>query len=215
VREPAAATEPFEPDAEERRLIDRSAQGDQDAFRQLVQRYHRLVISVAFRALGDMGLAEDVAQEVFLKVYRGLPAYRHEKPFVYLLHRVAGNAVTDAIRRVKPIVSLDGREQTPPSREADPQDLVARHDLQRAVRHQIAKLPPHYRDAVALQVFAELSYEEIARALEIPLGTVMSRLNSAKRLLRDRLGPLIQESRPSTPTNTRPERAVPFHRGSG
>jgi RNA polymerase sigma factor (sigma-70 family) len=128
---------------------------------------------------------------------------------------VAGNAVTDAIRRVKPVVSLDGMEQTPPSREADPQDLVARHDLQRAVRHQIAKLPPHYRDALALQVFAELSYEEIARTLEIPLGTVMSRLNSAKRILRDRLGPLLGEGPLPASSNTGPDRAVPFHRGSG
>jgi RNA polymerase sigma-70 factor, ECF subfamily len=214
VREPAVTPEPFEGDAEERRLIDRSARGDQDAFRQLVQRYHRLVISVAFRALGDMGLAEDVAQEVFFKVYRALPSYRHDKPFVHWLHRVAGNAVTDAIRRVKPIISLDGLEQTPPSREADPQDLVARHDLQRAVRHQIAKLPPHYRDAIALQVFNELSYDEIARTLEIPLGTVMSRLNSAKRLLRDRLGPVMAEGQGKAPPNSRPDRAVPFHRGS-
>ena len=216
MREPLAAPEPFEGDAEERRLIDRSAQGDQDAFRQLVQRYHRLVISVAFRALGDMGLAEDVAQEVFLKVYRGLPAYRHEKPFVHWLHRIAGNAVTDAVRRLKPIVSLDGLEQPPAGREGDPQDLVARHHLQRAVRHAIATLPPHYRDAVTLQVFAELSYEEIARTLEIPLGTVMSRLNSAKRLLRDRLGALVAVEGPpaAIPPNTRPERPVPFHRGS-
>jgi RNA polymerase sigma-70 factor, ECF subfamily len=209
----AAAPEPFEGDAEERRLIERSAAGDQDAFRQLVQRYHRLVISIAFRALGDMGLAEDVSQEVFLKVYRALPTYRHEKPFVHWLHRVAGNAVTDAVRRVKPIVSLDGMEQPPAGGEADPQDLVARHDLQRAVRHAIAKLPPHYRDAVALQVFAELTYEEIARTLDIPLGTVMSRLNSAKRLLRDHLGALVTEAPAADGPNTNHRRPVPFSRG--
>ncbi|HYM49304.1 MAG TPA: sigma-70 family RNA polymerase sigma factor [Candidatus Limnocylindrales bacterium] len=212
--ESVAVSEPLEGDAEERRLIDRSAGGDQDAFRQLVQRYHRLVISIAFRALGDMSLAEDVSQEVFLKVYRGLPAYRHEKPFVHWLHRVAGNAVTDAIRRVKPIVSLDGMEQPPAGHEGDPQDLVVRHDLQRAVRHAIAKLPPPYRDALALQVFSELSYEEIARTLDIPLGTVMSRLNSAKRLLRDRLGGLMA----TTPgdagrPNTGREGTVRFNRG--
>ncbi len=180
--------------AEERRLIERSAGGDQDAFRQLVQRHYRLVIGVAFRALGDMGLAEDVAQEVFLKVHRSLPAYRHEKPFVHWLHRVAANAVTDALRRTRPIVSLDALEQPPAGREADPQDLAARHELQRAVRDAIAKLPRHYRDTVVLQVFHELSYEEIARTLDIPLGTVMSRLNAARRLLRERLAPAVGEA---------------------
>ncbi len=181
-------------DAEERRLIDRSASGDQEAFRQLVQRYHRLVINVAFRALGELSLAEDVAQEVFIKVYKGLPGYRHDKPFKHWLHRVAGNAVTDALRRRRPTVSLDALEQPPPARESDPQDVAARHDLQRSVRHAIANLPPHYRDTIALQAFGELSYEEIARVLDIPLGTVMSRLNGAKRLLRDALGHLALPS---------------------
>jgi len=66
-------------------------------------------------------------------------------------------------------------------------------DLQRAVRHAIATLPPHYRDTVALQVFSELTYDEIARTLDIPLGTVMSRLNAAKRLLREQLGPTFDQ----------------------
>jgi len=181
-----------EGDAEERRLIDRSASGDQEAFRQLVLRYHRLVINVGFRALGELSLAEDVAQDVFIKVYKALPTYRHDRPFKHWLHRVAANAVTDALRRRRPVVSLEGMEQPPASGVPDPQDVAARHDLQRAVRHAIANLPPHYRDTIALQAFGELSYDEIARALDIPLGTVMSRLNGAKRLLRERLGDLVQ-----------------------
>lgn len=181
-------------EAEERRLIDRSAAGDQEAFRQLVLRYHRLVINVGYRALGDLSLAEDVAQEVFIKVYKALPTYRHDKPFKHWLHRVAANAVTDALRRRRPIVSLDSLEQAPQSTEADPQEVAARHDLRRAVRNAIANLPEHYRDTIALQAFGELSYDEIARVLDIPLGTVMSRLNGAKRLLRETLGDLVFSS---------------------
>jgi RNA polymerase sigma-70 factor, ECF subfamily len=188
-----------EGDAEERRLIDRSAAGDQEAFRQLVLRYHRLVINVAFRALGEVSLAEDVAQDVFIKVYKALPTYRHDKPFKHWLHRVAANAVTDVLRRRRPVVSLDGMEQPPASSVSDPQDVAARHDLQRAVRYAIASLPPHYRDTIALQAFGELSYDEIAKVLDIPLGTVMSRLNGAKRLLRERLGDL---ARPWEEANT-------------
>jgi RNA polymerase sigma-70 factor, ECF subfamily len=182
----------IEGDAEERRLIDRSAAGDQEAFRQLVIRHHRLVMNVAFRALGELSLAEDVAQEVFLKVYKALPGYRHEKPFTHWLHRVAANAVTDALRRRRPIVSLDGMEQPPASPGSDPMDVATRHDLQKAVRQAIASLPSHYRDTIALQAFGELSYEEIAKTLDIPLGTVMSRLNGAKRLLRERLRDLVR-----------------------
>ncbi|TME76625.1 MAG: sigma-70 family RNA polymerase sigma factor, partial [Chloroflexi bacterium] len=121
-----------EGDAEERRLIDRSAAGDQEAFRQLVLRYHRLVINVAFRALGEVALAEDVAQDVFVKVYKALPAYRHDKPFKHWLHRVAANTVTDSLRRRRPVVSLDGLDQPLVSAGSDPQDIAARHDLQRA-----------------------------------------------------------------------------------
>jgi RNA polymerase sigma-70 factor (ECF subfamily) len=187
-----------EGDAEERRLIDRSAAGDQEAFRQLVIRHHRLVINVAFRALGELSLAEDVAQEVFLKVYKALPGYRHEKPFKHWLHRVAANAVTDALRRRRPVVSLDDLEQPPASRESDPVDVATRHDLQRAVRRAIASLPSHYRDTIALQAFGELSYDEIAKTLDIPLGTVMSRLNGAKRLLRERLGDLVRSEEANT-----------------
>jgi RNA polymerase sigma-70 factor (ECF subfamily) len=187
-----------EGDAEERRLIDRSAAGDQEAFRQLVIRHHRLVINVAFRALGELSLAEDVAQEVFLKVYKALPNYRHEKPFKHWLHRVAANAVTDTLRRRRPVVSLDDMQEQPASAEADPLDVATRHDLQRAVRQAIASLPSHYRDTIALQAFAELSYEEIARTLDIPLGTVMSRLNGAKRLLRERLGDLVRGEEANT-----------------
>src|SRR5438046_9363679 len=97
----------IEGDAEERRLIDRSAAGDQEAFRQLVVRHHRLVIDVAFRALGGLSLAEDVAHEVFLTVYKALPGYWHEKTFKHWLDRVAANAVSEALRSRRPIVSLD------------------------------------------------------------------------------------------------------------
>jgi RNA polymerase sigma-70 factor (ECF subfamily) len=166
----AEPAESSEIDAEERRLIDRSATGDQEAFRQLVLRHHRLVLNVGFRAVGELSAAEDIAQEVFVKVYRALPGYRHDKPFTHWLHRVAANAVTDALRKRKPVLSLDALERV-----------------------------PHYRDTVALQVFAELSYDEIAHTLDIPLGTVMSRLNAAKRILREQLrGELGDEDEANT-----------------
>lgn len=175
-------------DVDEGELVRASATGDQDAFRQLVERYRRLVLHVAFRSMGDMSLAEDVTQEAFIKVFRGLPKYRHEKPFVHWLRRVVGNAVMDELRRKRPVVSLDGMEQPPAADEEDPQDVTDQHGVQQAVRQAIASLPPRYRVIITLQVFQELTYEEIARTLNLPLGTVMWRLNMAKRLLRKQLG---------------------------
>ncbi len=174
-------------EVDEGQLVRASAAGDQDAFRQLVERYRRLVLHVAFRSMGDMSLAEDVTQEAFIKVYRGLPKYRPEKPFVHWLRRVVGNAVLDELRRRRPVVSLDGMDQPPASNEEDPQDVTDQHGVQQAVRDAIAGLPPRYREIITLQVFGELTYEEIARTLKMPLGTVMWRLNMAKRLLRKQL----------------------------
>src|SRR5436853_2974811 len=150
----------IEGDAEERRLIDRSAAGDQEAFRQLVIRHHRLVINVAFRALGELSLAEDVAQEVFLKVYKALPGYQHEKPFKHWLHRVAANAVTDALRRRRPVASPDDMEHPPPSRESDPVNLETRPNLHRPVRKQTPGFPPPNPTTMPLQPSADPSTAE-------------------------------------------------------
>ena len=117
-------------EVDEGQLVRASAAGDQDAFRQLVERYRRLVLHVAFRSMGDMSLAEDVTQEAFIKVYRGLPRYRPEKPFVHWLRRVVGNAVLDELRRRRPVVSLDGMEQPPASSEEDPQDVTDQHAME-------------------------------------------------------------------------------------
>jgi len=190
VSQPRSLPEENQDELEESNLVTASAQGDQDAFRQLVQRYRRLVMHVASRSMGDMSLAEDVAQEAFIKVYRGLPKYRPEKPFVHWLHRVVANAVTDELRRRRPVVSLDGMAQLPAANEADPQIVTDHHSVQQAVRDAIKRLPSRYRDIIILQVFRELSYEEIAHTLNLPLATVMWRLNMAKRLLRKQLGDL-------------------------
>jgi RNA polymerase sigma-70 factor (ECF subfamily) len=188
VPQPESQPEAQGDDAEESDLVAASARGDQDAFRRLVERYRRLVLHVAFRSMGDMSLAEDVAQEAFIKVFRGLPHYRPEKPFVHWLHRVVANAVTDELRRKRSTIPLDAMVNPPESPEPDPEDVAGQHDVQQAVRAAIAALPPRYRDIISLQVFHELTYEEIARRLQLPLGTVMWRLNMAKRLLRKQLG---------------------------
>jgi RNA polymerase sigma-70 factor (ECF subfamily) len=175
------------PSREEAELIRRTVQGDTDGFRELVYRYQRQVYASAYRALGDHAQAEDVAQEVFLKVFRNLPQFKHEKPLAHWIHRIASNAITDQLRRSRPVVSLEAMERMPASAQKDPQDVLSDKEGRQALRRAIGRLPKHYRQALTLQLFHEHSYQEIASALDIPIGTVMSRLSSAKRLLRQEL----------------------------
>ena len=169
-------------------LVSRAQKGDRGAFQQLVERHYRQVINVGYRAFGNLPAAEDVAQEVFLKVFQNLDTYRSEKPFIHWLHRVASNTVIDAIRRRRPQDSLDDRVDELTSSEAERPDVTfERRELQSKIRAAIAQLPAPYREAISLRAYHELSYEEIASVLGIPLGTVMSRLHNAKRILRETL----------------------------
>ena len=180
---------------DERPLVAASLAGDEDAFRQLVERHYRLVINVAYRAFGSLPAAEDCAQEIFIKVHKNLHSYRADKPFVHWLHRVAANTVTDTLRRRRVDLSLDALPSEAPSRSGDPAEAAARQEQRVAVQRAMADLPSRLRDAISLQVFHELSYHEIAQVLDIPIGTVMSRIHNAKRLLRRELSDYINEDR--------------------
>ena len=180
-------------DVEERQLISASLAGDDDAFRKLVERHYRTVLNVAFRAFGSEAAAEDCAQDVFIKVHKRLRSYRADTPFIHWLHRVAANTVTDALRRRRTDLSLESLVHEAPADSADPAEAAARQEQRMAVRQAMAGLPSRLRDAIVLQVFHELSYQEIAQVLDIPIGTVMSRLHNAKRLLRDRLAGYVQD----------------------
>jgi RNA polymerase sigma-70 factor (ECF subfamily) len=188
-------------------LVAASLAGDADAFRQLVERHYQMVLKVAYRALGSVPAAEDCAQDVFIKVHQKLRLYRTDRPFIRWLHRVAANTVTDAIRRRRIDLSFDTLVHEAPSGLADPAQAAALREQRMAVRNAMAKLPGRLRDAIVLQVFHELSYQEIAQVLNIPIGTVMSRIHSAKRQLRRRLAGYMIESSSSSGTNNPDENA--------
>jgi RNA polymerase sigma-70 factor (ECF subfamily) len=188
-------------EAEERQLIAASLAGDDDAFRRLVERHYRTVLNVAFRAFGSEAAAEDCAQDVFIKVHKRLRSYRADTPFIHWLHRVAANTVTDALRRRRTDLSLESLVHEAPAESADPADAAARQEQRMAVREAMAGLPSRLRDAIVLQVFHELSYQEIAQVLGIPIGTVMSRLHNAKRLLRHRLASYVDQPSGSAGAN--------------
>lgn len=162
-------------------LIRRSRAGDREAFGQLVSRHQAAVYRVVRGILGDPAESEDVAQEVFLKAYANLARFRGESSFFTWLYRIAVNEALRARKRRTPqtLEALPETEVPPPEPEAEEEGPSLR-TLQRL----LARLPDDYRAIVTLRDLEGLSYQEVAETLEIPIGTVESRLFRARQELR-------------------------------
>lgn len=169
-------------------LLARSQRGEQAAFGELVKHYHRLVFSVAFRLGAGADQAQDIAQEVFLRAWQQIPRFhpRGEGSFRAWLCRICHNLTIDALRRSRPQTPLEpdaiGAGQT-----ESPAAAYLRQETAAEMRTLITLLPPACRVVLVLREYEGLSYGEIAHALDIPLGTVMSRLNYARTALRKAL----------------------------
>ena len=165
--------------------IVRAQAGDQAAYGQLVQRYRRLVVSVAYHHGLDLARAEDVAQETFLKAWLALPRYRESIGSLRAwLCRIAINTARDAHRRERPVQELDEHMI---DGDSDPAEQAETKAQAKAVRCALDQLPAASRAALVLREYEGLAYAEIATALGIPVGTVMSRLSFARRRLRELL----------------------------
>ena len=170
----------------ESQLVARSQEGDKEAFGELVRRYQRLVVGIAYRMSGDASLAEDAAQDAFLRAWRQLSRfqYRGRGSFRAWLCRIVTNITTDRLRRARPMVSLDALSLPG---GPGPDETYLRNEEAQRVREAVLRLPEASRAALILREYEGLSYREIAEALNIPLGTVMSRLNYARKKLRQEL----------------------------
>ena len=177
-------------------LIARSKGGDKEAFGELVSRYHGRVQATAYRFCSDPHLAEDIAQETFIKIWRNLSRFRPGN-FRSWMYRIAINTAIDYIRRTRPVAGL--RCLRSGASGDNPEGAVLRLEHAQAIRRAVLRLPPHSRAALILREYESLSYKEIAVALDIPLGTVMSRLNYARNRLRADLASLLEETH--APTN--------------
>ena len=172
-------------------LIAASLGGDRSAFGALVLRYRKLVLSVAYRICGDRALADDVAQETFVRVWEKLDTFRPEGNWRGWICRIASNLTVDALRRQNP--SVDIAQLSLAALGGQPERRVLEAERAEAVRSAILRLPVHVRIALVLREYEELSYTEIAEALDIPLGTVKSRLSDARRRLGQELAPYMEE----------------------
>jgi RNA polymerase sigma-70 factor, ECF subfamily len=184
----------------------RVGQGDRAAFRTLVERYQGPLTNFLHHLTSDHGQAEELAQDVFLRVYRAAPRYRPDARFTTWLYRIATNLALNALRtrRRKPTVSLDdegsgdpgpGRHSATAPDEARPDEAFERHEIVQAVGRAVRNLPERQRIAVVLHRFEGLSYQAIADVLSSSPDGVDALLRRAKEALRQALAPYTRRTR--------------------
>ena len=177
-------------------LIQYSLSGDENAFEELVHRYEKQVYNAAFCMTRNREDSLDIAQEVFVKVWRGLSKFRGDCSFATWIARITRNTATDYLRTSgrSDIISLtdeddDGNEQeivlADTSADSDPVRSYERDETVALVREAIASLPPPAREVIILREIHQMSYEDIANTLGIEEGTVKSRLNRAKKSIKE------------------------------
>ena len=184
-------------------LVDRVKAGDQRAFALLVEKYQRKVIRLISRLIRDPAEVEDVAQEAFLKAYRALPQFRGDSAFYTWIYRIAVNTATNHLvaqgRRPIPMSSFQGEDDDGEPFAADeaiadiqtPDAVLMSRQIAQTVNRAIEALPAELRTAVTLREIDGLSYEEIAEAMNCPIGTVRSRIFRAREAIAEQIRPLI------------------------
>ncbi len=181
-------------------LVRRVQKGDKGAFDALVLKYQHKIVNLVLRYVRDPDQAMDIAQEAFLKAYRALPRFRGDSAFYTWLYRIAVNTAKNhlAAQRRRPMdVELDLQDSEQYDlhaklKETDtPEGLTLSNELNETVQRAIGALPEDLRTAIILREIDGMSYEEIAQAMECPVGTVRSRIFRARDAIGKKIGNLI------------------------
>jgi RNA polymerase sigma-70 factor, ECF subfamily len=168
----------------ERELVERCRSGDERAFQDLVDRYKDLVFALIARTVQDRSRAEDLAQDVFLRIHRGLPYFRGEARLSTWIYRIVANVCIGEAGRPA-AVSLDDQTTATREKAAATVDRQFRDfELKDRLEKAIARLPPNARLLIAAHYLEGVRYEDLADALQMPLGTVKTQLYRAKQQLR-------------------------------
>jgi RNA polymerase sigma-70 factor (ECF subfamily) len=174
----------------EKELIRRAQAGDADAFSALVAEHQQFAFNLALRVVGDPNEAEDVAQEAFVRAWLALANFRGQAQFRTWLYRIVTNLCCNRLPRLRRDLLAMGEEAAghiPDERDLDPASSVEAEERRAFLHQQIEALPESYRLVVSLRYQQELSYEEIASILSLPVGTVKTGLFRARARLRDAL----------------------------
>ena len=186
-------------DTDDAALVERVRGGDVAAFEPLVEKYRQRVYRLAYNVVRNSEDAWDVAQEAFIKAYQALPGFRGQSAFYTWLFRIVMNVAHDKVRQRgaqgrafgTERVAEEEWERTMPDPGEEPDTAAARAEQRARITRALDALPEHHRAIIMLSDLEGLSYREIADVLNIPMGTVMSRLHNARKRLRAVLGPLV------------------------
>ena len=182
---------------DDRELIERAKRGDESAYRELLLKYQRPVFNICLRMVRNHEQAEDLAQDAFVKTFGMLERYNPSYAFSNWLFKITSNLCIDSMRKRKidtlpmdaPVSSEKGEyERQYESPTDDPERVMLKGEKMRLLNEAIEALPEHYRIMIVLRHQEDLSYEEIAETLEVPLGTVKARIHRAREMLKTRLG---------------------------
>ena len=187
-------------DDNDQQLVQRVQKGDKSAFDLLVLKYQHRVLKLVSRFISDAAEAQDVAQEAFLKAYRALPSFRGDSAFYTWLYRIAINTAKNALvsNRRRPVdFDLDLQDPDQYDRHAKlkevdtPEGVLLTEEIREVVERAMQQLPEDLRTAIVLREIEGLSYEEIAEAMDCPVGTVRSRIFRAREAIDKKLQPLL------------------------
>jgi len=170
-------------------LIEKVLSGEDAHYGVLVKRYQRAIYSIAARYLRNHVEADEVAQETFIRAYFSLKTYNNKYRFYTWLLRITINLCHDARKKQQRCVPLEDNHGLDGSE--DPLEKTIQGDSCARIRSEIEGLPKEQKDVILLRVDKELSYEEIGNVLDIPVGTVMSRLHRGRKVLLERLKDIL------------------------
>ena len=185
----------------DRQLVARAQRGDKQAFELLVEKYQRKLARLLSRFIRDPAEVEDVTQEAFIKAYRALPAFRGDSAFYTWLYRIGINTAKNylmAMGRRAPTSTeveaeeAEGFEEGEQLRDINtPESLLLSNEIARTVNATIEQLPEELRTAIQMRELEGMSYEDIAKAMDCPIGTVRSRIFRSREAIAEQLRPLL------------------------
>ena len=189
----------------DRQLVERAQHGDKQAFGLLVEKYQRKLARLLSRFIRDPAEVEDVTQEAFIKAYRALPAFRGDSAFYTWLYRIGINTAKNylmALGRRAPTSTeveaeeAEGLEEGEQLRDINtPESVLLSNEIARTVNQTIEQLPEELRKAIQMREIEGLSYEDIAAAMDCPIGTVRSRIFRAREAIAEQLRPLLDTAK--------------------
>jgi RNA polymerase sigma-70 factor (ECF subfamily) len=168
------------PGENDRELVHNALQGNQKAFRQIVERYHATAYAVVRGILGDSDEVDDVLQNVYVKIYRGLAGFRGESRLSTWIYQIARNEAINAVRKRRPVATPVEDVAVPAGEDASPEVRFGRRELSERMEAAMAAMDENYRMVLELRYMGERSYEEIAEMMGLPIGTVKTYIYRGK-----------------------------------